>query len=153
MCIRDSTKGGRLHRSDDGLSPFKRGPDLFPRVPWNGRKYNAPGSTRHVSIELGDGHADVFYTRIGDAPERILKSRVDLSRDWRKWRAGPPEDVMRPMEDWEGARFEILPSALGAARSPVNQLRDPEIFSDADGARYLLYAVAGEHGIAVAHLG
>ena len=146
------SKGGRLYRSTDGQSPFARGPDLFPRIPWNGKRYNAAGSVRHVSIEVAARFADIFFTRIGDAPERVLKSRVDLTRDWRKWRAGPPEEVIRPTENWEGADLEVRPSTLGAARIPVHQLRDPEIFSDDDGKRYLFYAVAGEQGIGVARL-
>jgi hypothetical protein len=34
----------------------------------------------------------------------------------------------------------------------VNQLRDPCYFRDADGKEYLLYSVAGEHGIAIVRL-
>jgi hypothetical protein len=34
---------------------------------------------------------------------------------------------------------------------PVNQLRDPAVFEE-DGRRYLLYAVKGEAGIAIAEL-
>lgn len=146
------SKGGRLHRSPDGLTPFTRGPNAFPRIPGNGRNYNASGSVRHISVDVASDHADIYYTRIGDAPERILKSRLDFGRKWRKWRAGPPEEVMRAVEHWEGAGLPILPSRLGAATEPVHQLRDPEIFTDDDGARYLLYTVAGERGIAMARL-
>jgi hypothetical protein len=34
---------------------------------------------------------------------------------------------------------------------PVNQLRDPAIFED-EGRIYLLYAIAGEQGIAIGEL-
>jgi hypothetical protein len=34
---------------------------------------------------------------------------------------------------------------------PVRQLRDPAIYQE-DGRTYLLYSVAGEHGIAIAEL-
>jgi hypothetical protein len=34
---------------------------------------------------------------------------------------------------------------------PVNQLRDPAIFEE-DGRIYLLYAIAGEQGIAIGEL-
>lgn len=147
------SKGGRLHRSPDGFTPFTRGPDAFPRVPGNGRNYNAYGSIRHVAIEVVSDHAEIYYTRIGDAPERILRSRLDFTGNWRKWRAGPPEEIVHSVENWEGADLPIVPSRLGAATEPVHQLRDPEIFTDDDGSRYLLYTVAGERGIAMARLG
>jgi hypothetical protein len=38
-----------------------------------------------------------------------------------------------------------------AAYGQVNQLRDPAIFEE-DGRTYLLYAVAGESGIAIAEI-
>jgi hypothetical protein len=147
------TKGGRLHRSPDGLSAFTKGPDVFPRIPRNTRSYNRPGSIRHVAVDILTEHAEVYYSRIGDAPERILKSRLDLGRDWRKWRAGPPQEVIHPVEPWEGADLPVIPSRFGAAHEAMHQLRDPEVFTDADGSRHLFYAVAGEHGIAMARLG
>ncbi len=146
------SKGGRLFRSSDGLSAFTPGPDLFPIVPGNNKTYGMEGSIRHVSIEVFAEYADIYYTRIGDAPEIILKSRLDLMGDWRKWRAGPPQEVMRSEFDWEGANQPVVPSMYGKTPHPVHQLRDPEIFKDHDGARYLLYAVAGEHGIGLARL-
>ena len=146
------SKGGRLHRSPDGLSPFIRGRNAFPVVPGNGRNYNAPGSVRHVSIEVRGDCADIYYSRIGDAPERILKSTMALSMRWRKWKVGPPEEVIAAKETWEGANLSIVPSKSGKAATPVNQLRDPAIFRDDDGARYLFYAVAGEHGIAMGRI-
>ena len=146
------SKGGRLYRSPDGLSGFARGRDAFPIIPGNGRRYNAPGSVRHLAIDVIGDHAEVYYSRIGDAPERILKSHLDLTGHWRTWKAGPPEDVIRPQESWEGADLPVAPSKLGKAAMPVHQLRDPAIFRDQDGTRYLLYVVAGEQGIAIARV-
>ncbi|MCH8102037.1 MAG: hypothetical protein IIB28_02630 [Chloroflexi bacterium] len=51
----------------------------------------------------------------------------------------------------KGAGEPLAPSARGIIEPPVNQLRDPCIFEDGD-ATYLLYAVAGERGIAIARL-
>lgn len=144
------SKGGRLHRSPDGLSAFAKGPDIFPRVPRNTHNYNRPGSIRHVAVDVRGDHAEVYYSRIGDSPERIIKSRLDLIGNWRKWRAGPPQEVIRPVEPWEGADLPAVPSRFGAAQDAVHELRDPDVFTDADGSRHLLYAVAGEHGIAAA---
>jgi hypothetical protein len=44
----------------------------------------------------------VFYSSIGDRPERILRARVDLGPDWREWTAVDPVEVLRPQFDWEG---------------------------------------------------
>lgn len=146
------SKGGRLHRSPDGLSAFTKGPDVFPRIPRNTRNYNRPGSIRHLAVDVRGDFAEVYYSRIGDAPERILKSRLDLVGEWRKWRAGPPQAVIQPVEPWEGTDLPVVPSRFGAALEPVHQLRDPAFFVDSDYSRYLLYAVAGEQGIAMARL-
>jgi hypothetical protein len=146
------SKGGRLYRSPDGLSAFTRGGDAFPIVPGNGSRYNATGSIRHVAFDVIGDRADVFYSRIGDAPERILKSPIDLTRPWRRWKAGPPEEVIRPQAPWEGADEALAPSKSGRAKAAACELRDPAIFRDEDGKRYLLYVVAGERGIAIAQM-
>ena len=61
---------------------------------------------------------------------------------------------MRPERKWEGASEPLKPSLRSVAYGPVNQLRDPAIYEE-DGRIFLLYAVAGESGIAMAevHLG
>ncbi|HTP48416.1 MAG TPA: hypothetical protein VMQ50_16000 [Casimicrobiaceae bacterium] len=43
------------------------------------------------------------------------------------------------------------PSVRGLARHPVRELRDPAIFVEGN-RTYLLYAVAGESGIAIGEL-
>ena len=43
-------------------------------------------------------------------------------------------------------------SVMGAVDRRVRQLRDPAVFEDADGARYLFYCGAGESGIGIAAL-
>ncbi len=131
---------GLLYRSADGLGGFEKVADLF-----------GEPLQRHVAL-LGRGDTlDVFWTRVGDAPESILVSRVALRGDPRGWRAGPAELVLRPETAWEGARLPVAPSWRGAINLPVNQLRDPAIFEEA-GRVFLLYAVAGESGIAIAEL-
>lgn len=131
---------GILYRSRDGLGDFERGPDLFDEP-----------LQRHAALRLrGDG-LEVFWTRVGDAPEHILVSRVDLSGPWTGWKAGPAESLLRPEHDWEGAGLPRAPSYRGAIGHDVNQLRDPAIFEE-DGRTFLLYAVKGEGGIAIAEL-
>lgn len=130
---------GILLRSRDGLSGFERGPSLF------------EGLQRHTALrKLGD-RLDVFWTRVGDAPERIYCSTVDLSGPWEGWRTGEAVEILRPETDWEGAALPLLPSYRGAISLPVNQLRDPAIYEE-DGRVYLLYAFKGEAGIAIAEL-
>jgi hypothetical protein len=45
----------------------------------------------------------------------------------------------------------LSPSLRSTAYGHVNQLRDPAIFEE-DGRTFLLYAVAGESGIAIAEV-
>jgi len=131
---------GLLYRSADGLSGFEPIADLFEEP-----------LQRHTAVLLRGGALFVFWTRVGDAPERILVSRIALEGDARGWRAGPPAELLRPEHDWEGARLPNEPSWRGAVNHPVNGLRDPCIFEEA-GRTFLLYAVAGEAGIAIAEL-
>ena len=130
---------GVVYRSRDGLSDFEEGPTLF-----------SP-DMRHSALLKRGGALLVFFTRRGDAPERILLSRIDLTGDWRTWTETPPVEVLRPERTWEGAELPIEPSRGGAVDVPVNQLRDPAIYEE-DGRIWLLYAVAGERGIALAEV-
>jgi hypothetical protein len=131
---------GILFRSDDGESPFRWGPQL-----------RFPGRMRHSAL-MRDGDALwIFFSQVGDDPERILLSRVQLRGDWRGWRASEPAELLAPERPWEGAQLPRAASHTGWAPQPVNQLRDPAIFQE-NGTTYLLYAVKGEHGIAIARL-
>ncbi len=133
------TMPGPLSRSVDGLSGFETGPTLF------------NPNMRHAAVLKRDGALWVFWTQVGDAPERILLSRVALDGDWRSWRDEPPVEVMRPEHPWEGASAPNLPSVRSTAYGVVNQLRDPAIYEES-GVTYLLYAVGGESGIAIARV-
>jgi hypothetical protein len=59
--------------------------------------------------------------------------------------------VLEPELPYEGGDLPRQPSKRGLVMEPVCQLRDPAIFHE-DGRTYLLYAVAGEHGIAIAEI-
>jgi hypothetical protein len=93
----------------------------------------------------------VFWTQVGDAPERILLSQIDLSGDWRSWKDDAPVEILRPERGWEGADAPLVPSIRSTAYGHPNQLRDPAIYEE-NGQIYLLYAVAGESGIAIAEV-
>jgi hypothetical protein len=130
---------GILYRSRDGLAAFERGPTIF------------PPTMRHCAVQQRGDTLFVYWTRVGDAPERILLSTVEMSGSWSEWRAGDPIDVLSPEHDWEGVDRPLVASVRDAINVRVRQLRDPAIFEE-DGRTWLLYAVAGESGIAIAEL-
>lgn len=130
---------GVFHRSGDGFSAFETGPMLF------------PPDQRHSALLARGETLHVFWSRVGDAPERIYASRVDLGGDWRQWWADEPVEILRPDHDWEGANLPVEPSWRSAISIPANQLRDPCIYEEG-GQTFLLYAIQGERGIAIAAL-
>ena len=130
---------GIFYRSRDGLGDFEQGPTLF------------TSNMRHNALKLEGDSLSVFYTNVGDCPERILLSTIDLKSDWWQWQTSEPITVLEPEQDYEGADLIREPSIRGLVNEPVCQLRDPAIFCE-DNRTYLLYAVAGEHGIAIAEI-
>ncbi len=127
---------GQFHRSSDGFGGFEDGPLLF------------NPNMRHAALLMRGDTLFVFWTQVGDAPESILLSRIDISGDWMGWKDGPPITVLRPERAWEGAEAPLVPSIRSTAYGIVNQLRDPAVHEE-DGRLFLLYAVAGESGIAI----
>jgi hypothetical protein len=142
-------KGGVMYRSQDGLTRFRRLP--VTAFPMEDPEANRPGSARHVALQLTGSTLFVYFTRIGDAPECILRSRIDLDTVEEKWTAARPELVLQPETTWEGGNLPLHTSKPGRSNSRENAVRDPAIFLD-DGRLYLLYSVAGEVGIAIAEL-
>lgn len=144
-------KGGLLYRSRDGLRDFELGRNPFPGSDARDPNYNNSGP-RHVALHRVGPSLWVYYSSIGDAPERILRCRIDLTPDWKDWKTSAPEEVLRPETAYEGVNLPVKPSVAGAMKGPEHALRDPAIFVDTDGRVYLLYSVAGESGIAIAEL-
>jgi hypothetical protein len=140
-----------LYRSDDGLTRFVQGPNPFPGGEARDENANTPGP-RHVALHRVGNELRVYYSNIGDAPERILRRRIQLTVDWKSWSAGSAEEVLRPETEDEGATLPLQKSVAGAMKGRENALRDPGIFVDTDGRVYLLYSVAGESGIGIAEL-
>ena len=136
--VPDLSGGGILLRSPDGRDPFEPGPAVVPRM-------------RHAAVVKEDSTLRVFYSRVADCPERILVSSMSLEGDWRRWQASEAVEVLRPELPYEGAGRPLRPSTSGAVHEPVNELRDPAIFTDA-GRIYLLYSGAGETSICGAEL-
>jgi hypothetical protein len=128
---------GQFYRSVDGLTDFETGPRLF------------EATMRHAGLLKRGNTLYVFWTRVGDAPESILLSTIDISGDWQQWQESEAVIVLRPEHDWEGVNSPIEPSVRSTAYGLVNQLRDPAIFVEDDQV-YLFYAIGGESGIALA---
>ena len=93
----------------------------------------------------------VFFTGIGDAPERVLVSTIDVSGDWQTWKATPPVAVLEPQASYECPDLPDVPSAAGEIEGRAKQIRDPEVFEE-NGKAWLFYTICGEQGIAAAEL-
>ena len=130
---------GELRRSRDGLAGFESGPVLFcPEM-------------RHAAVRYREDALDVFWSRVGDAPERILHSRVRIDGEWTRWREEGATAVLEPEHEWEGAGLPVEPSARGEVTCLARQLRDPCVYEE-DGRTYLLYCGGGESGIGIAEV-
>ena len=130
---------GQFYRSRDPLGGFEEGPRLFnPQM-------------RHSAMLMRGNTLFVFWTQVGTVPERIQVSTIDVSVDWHRWTASAAVELLRPEYAWEGADAPLEASVRSTAYGHVNQLRDPAIFED-EGRVFLLYAVAGESGIAIAEV-
>jgi hypothetical protein len=161
-------KGGYLYKAPDANDPWTPPPgfDFHNRL-WLERA-DTPFQTdidndanlvdgqylRHNALRRIGETLQVFYTRIGDSPERIMMSTIDLSvGDYDVWDPTyPPEEILEAELEWEGGNIPPSPSSSGAAPENVNQLRDPCIFKDIDGMLYLFYSGCGEDAIGIAKL-
>ena len=90
----------------------------------------------------------VFWTQVGEIPESVKLSTINLSENWEDWVQSDHGVVLRPEKDYEGANEPLIPSIRSTAHGKVNQLRDPAILVDNENI-WLFYAVAGESGIAL----
>lgn len=139
---------GRIARSRDGITNWEQGPrPSFATDLGKGTHL----CNRHFAVLRQGNTLYVFVTRMGDTPERILVLRGTLHPDWTKWSFGDYEEVMRPETDYEGADLPVITSRRGPVHEREHALRDPGIFEE-DGKYYLLYAIAGESGLAMARL-
>ena len=141
-----------LWRTKDSHRLFERGPVLE----IDGESFTDSSDShivrmRHPEIDLVGHELHVYYSNVGDCPERIKRTTVDLRGDWRHWRGSGVNEVLRTEVDYEGFEQPNEPSAGGASHEPVHQLRDPYVFNE-DGRRYLVYSVAGEKGLGIAEL-
>jgi len=135
--------GGALFRARTWSGPFERGPDIFCGPPLVERDL----TMRHSAVIRYETNLHIFYSCIGDLPERIWQARIDLDPDWNNWRVHRPSTLLQPELAWEGAELPVQPSKIGPAHGPEHALRDPCIFEN-----HLLYSGAGETAIGLAKL-
>lgn len=146
----------RFSRSRSLNEPFEPGPVLeikgeaFSAAP-EGTEIDRIYRIRHVAFQLHGDRLTIYYSNVGDAPERIKRTVVELGGDWTTWKGGPVQEVLRPERSWEGAEEPLVASVGGAKHHPVNELRDPFVFEE-NGRCWLFYTVAGEQGIALGEL-
>lgn len=132
-------------------------PDWLVRSPdgvhdWEHRHLLTGDRVRHTGIDVVGDRLDVYYTSFVDPPERILCRSVDISDHWSTWSPGPPMEVLAPVHPWEGADLPVTDSYVGPTFERQRALRDPYVFTDTDGAKWLYYAAAGEFALGVTPL-
>ena len=143
----------KARNPDDPWNPD--GVDLTKQYLWTRSAANpfaALGKTvRHNALRVVGDTLHVYYSCYPDEPERILHSTIDMSGGaFDSWIATtPPEEIIEPELDWEGADLPLAMSRSGSGTN-VRQLRDPALFTDIDGAHYLLYSGRGEEAIGLA---
>lgn len=135
---------GRLLRSKDPRAEFELGPNPFVGGPYADR-------VRHVALLKRGTTLYVLFSAIGDAPEKILLTTIDVSGDWMQWKASAAKEILAPHLPYECPNLPVIPSKTGDAEGPVNELRDPAIFEE-NGRVHLLYSICGEQGIAAAEV-
>ena len=128
---------GELYRSENGLTSFESRGNFLRKV-------------RHSAVLIRNHCLLIFYSRVGDAPERIMVATVNMRPDWLEWKPSKSIEVIRPETNYEGIGFLSGPSEHGPATN-VQQLRDPCIYEE-EGKIYLFYTIAGEMGIAMSEI-
>jgi len=157
---------GIFHRSPDGLTPFTSDPTVarmeddvalepavrraqFTRML---ESLRFPAPARHGAVRVVGSTLQVAFSMVGDAPERIKFTSVDLRNDWTTWTASEVYELLEPETDDEGADLEPERSVFGAMMGRRSrELRDP-CFFEYEGRLWLCYSVAGEFGIGLAGL-
>ena len=63
----------------------------------------------------------MFWSQVGDVPERILMSTIDRSVDWREWRETESIDVLCLERPWKGPmRRENHLCGASPTGTPIN---------------------------------
>lgn len=160
------TMPGAFFRSPDGLAPFAPDPslpkidDTVPRSAEqrraDGQRYRDalrfPAPSRHAAVLVDGNTLYIAFSTIGDTPERIKVTTIDLDKDWSEWQAGKVHELLAPKHDYEGADLPPEKAVFGAIIGRrANGVRDPALLRH-DTGLWLYYSLAGEYGIGVAKL-
>ena len=113
---------------------------------WVEQKTNFIPNMRHAAVLVENNKVYVFYSIVGEAPESIYCSQVDIDNNWE---LSNTEIILKPTYNYEGSDIPLKPSSFGSGIG--NELRDPCIFVE-NNKKYILYTVAGEAGIAIGKL-
>jgi hypothetical protein len=100
-----------------GTRRFDRNPIINPGMS------PALGENINVALDVNGAVLSVCHSRIGDAPESILMSTIELTDEWRRWRASEPVVVLEPHFDYEGAALPLRPSGKGRNPSTIRRGR------------------------------
>ena len=136
---------GVLIRAPNPAASFDVGPNAFRDTVYGSNR------VRHVALVPRGTRLHVFFTAIGDAPERMLMSTIDMTKPWGEWKVGALVDVMQPETNYECGNLPPTPSAVGDIFEPARQIRDPHVLED-EGKTYLFYVLCGEQGVAGAEI-
>ncbi len=103
---------------------------------------------RHVAVDLDGDNLHIYFSNVGDHPERIKRTTVNLTEDWTAWHGTTSVEVLKTETDYEGVNEPDKPSSGGGSHEPVHQVRDPFLFREG-GHKYLVYSIAGEKGLGI----
>jgi len=110
---------------------------------WIVKEENFIPMMRHGAVLVEDDTIYVFYSIVGEAPESIYYSELDVDTCKLK----NTIRLLKPLYNFEGADLPLIPSKFGGINGRVNELRDPCIF--VDDKKYILWTIAGESGIEI----
>jgi len=142
-----------------GSTVLCRGASLL--GPWEQGQVLNEGTrhVRHGDIHIRGNHLYVFFTVIGDSPERIVLGDIYMSQalDWKDWKLHLGPILFEPEYYHEHGSAELKMSEMGPAKGILRQLRDPHFLSDKESPKdylngLLFYTAQGEQGTAIARL-
>jgi hypothetical protein len=153
-------------RLGDRFEPVTQliGPDIIAAV--DPARLHEPGATpadqrpatgdhrytmRHVGVDVAGDRLVVYFSCVSHRPERILCTVADLSGAPQTWKARGTYEVLQSATAAEGADLPLAYSTGGISRTHVHELRDPAAYREGFDA-WLLFSIAGEHGIGLAKL-
>ena len=137
--------GGDLLRAETPEGPYEAGPCLVPPSSEGCR-------VRHIEGHVRGDVLHLFYSRIGDAPERLYHAYVQMAGEWRSWRMEGETVLLSPETPWEGGDAPVTESKVGCGSGKDREVRDPCVFVMPKGGTYLFYCGAGEGTLCLAEL-